>query len=321
MSQSSSVGPASIARRSSLRGRGIPGVSLTACMSRPCLRGHGPRPAPSSASLRARIGSEPDVATIRRATPGAGGRDDPPAESCMALPDRDRPGIVGHSDGSGRRALDLPRRSGHLRRHSRSRAGIVASAAAPAAPRVVTVTARHHLVEAPATVASDVVTFRSNDLGPTEHHPRPGPRDDDVLVRRQPPGETETDVERWFAGGRTGERPESPVPTSSSGSPRTARSASPGRWSRGGASCGWRTPVRGTTSSSCAACARGTPPPRPWPRRRPAVSLARAPFDPVGGLSDVPGSGSVTTTLTLPAGDYFVGGATRVPFRVVSAQR
>ena len=55
--------------------------------------------------------------------------------------------------------------------------------------------------------------------------------------------------------------------------------------------------------------------------RRPAGSLARAPFDPVGGLSDVPRGGSVTTTLTLPAGDYFVGGATRVPFRVVSAQR
>jgi len=54
--------------------------------------------------------------------------------------------------------------------------------------------------------------------------------------------------------------------------------------------------------------------------RRPAGSLAQAPFDPVGGLSDVPRGGSVTTTLTLPAGDYFVGGTTRVPFRVVSAQ-
>jgi hypothetical protein len=101
--------------------------------------------------------------------------------------------------------------AGRRRRHSRSRAGIVASAAAPAAARVVTVTARHHLVEAPDTVASDVVTFRSDDLGPTERHPSPGPRDDDVLTRRHRLGETGTDVERWFARGRTGERPLSPV--------------------------------------------------------------------------------------------------------------
>ena len=50
--------------------------------------------------------------------------------------------------------------------------------------------------------------------------------------------------------------------------------------------------------------------------------LARAPFLPVGGLSDVPPrGGTLTTTITLVAGDHFVGGTTRTPFTVVPPRR
>lgn len=55
--------------------------------------------------------------------------------------------------------------------------GIVSLAAAPviqaptdASPRIVTVTARDHAFEAPDSIASGVVTFQLNDLGPTQHH-------------------------------------------------------------------------------------------------------------------------------------------------------
>lgn len=37
-------------------------------------------------------------------------------------------------------------------------------------PRIVNVTARDHAFEAPDSIASGVVTFRLNDLGPTKHH-------------------------------------------------------------------------------------------------------------------------------------------------------
>ncbi len=46
----------------------------------------------------------------------------------------------------------------------------VAPAPITAAPRIVTVTARDHAFEAPDSIASGVVTFRLNDLGPTQHH-------------------------------------------------------------------------------------------------------------------------------------------------------
>jgi hypothetical protein len=41
---------------------------------------------------------------------------------------------------------------------------------APASPRIVEVTARDHAFQAPDSIASGVVTFRLNDLGPTKHH-------------------------------------------------------------------------------------------------------------------------------------------------------
>ena len=52
-----------------------------------------------------------------------------------------------------------------------------------------------------------------------------------------------------------------------------------------------------------------------WRRR--AGLVTPPPFDAIGGLSDVPGKGAVTTTMTFAVGDYFVGAATRVPFTVL----
>ena len=45
------------------------------------------------------------------------------------------------------------------------------------------------------------------------------------------------------------------------------------------------------------------------------------PFEPWGGLSDVPAGGALTTTMSFEAGDYFVGGAERVAFTVLLASR
>lgn len=59
-----------------------------------------------------------------------------------------------------------------------------ASARPPdAAPRIVTVVARDHAFQAPDTIASGVVTFRLNDLGPTEHHLVVFRLDDAVTMR------------------------------------------------------------------------------------------------------------------------------------------
>ena len=45
------------------------------------------------------------------------------------------------------------------------------------------------------------------------------------------------------------------------------------------------------------------------------------PFEIVGGLSDVPRGGSLMTTITFTAGDYFIGNAKRVPFTVLPTPR
>ena len=55
-----------------------------------------------------------------------------------------------------------------------------------------------------------------------------------------------------------------------------------------------------------------------WRRRDGPLTVP--PFEPAGGLSDVPAGGSLTTTMTFAAGDHFVGAAARVPF-VVARRR
>ncbi len=45
------------------------------------------------------------------------------------------------------------------------------------------------------------------------------------------------------------------------------------------------------------------------------------PYEPWGGLADVPAGGSLITTMTFEAGDYFVGFADRIPFTVGPAPR
>ena len=59
----------------------------------------------------------------------------------------------------------------------------VAPTPAAPAPRVVTVIARDHAFEAPDSIASGVVTFRLNDLGPTQHHLIVFRLDDSVSLR------------------------------------------------------------------------------------------------------------------------------------------
>ena len=51
------------------------------------------------------------------------------------------------------------------------------------APRIVVVTARDHAFDAPDSVASGVVMFRLNDLGPTQHHLIVFRLDDSVSMR------------------------------------------------------------------------------------------------------------------------------------------
>lgn len=60
---------------------------------------------------------------------------------------------------------------------------LVAPTPAAPAPRVVTVIARDHAFEAPDSIASGVVTFRLNDLGPTQHHLIVFRLDDSVSLR------------------------------------------------------------------------------------------------------------------------------------------
>ena len=55
-----------------------------------------------------------------------------------------------------------------------------------------------------------------------------------------------------------------------------------------------------------------------WRRRDGA---GPAPFEPLGGLSDVPGGASLITTLTLAPGDHFLGSGRRTPFTVLPAPR
>lgn len=56
-----------------------------------------------------------------------------------------------------------------------------------------------------------------------------------------------------------------------------------------------------------------------WRRAdNPATAM---PFEILGALSDVPPGGSMLTTITLEAGDHFVGNATRIPFTVLPEPR
>lgn len=70
----------------------------------------------------------------------------------------------------------------------------------PRADVTVTMRAYGYALSGPLRAGRRVL--RLENAGPQDHH---------VLLQRLAPGKTKADVERWLAGGRTGERPVSPI--------------------------------------------------------------------------------------------------------------